>query len=115
MVRRARPPSKRGWPRESAKGTVAVDKRLLLPVVPFALDRWRIEVGERTRRNARRLDERLDLRPPKPDHPPELVGRHAALVDEAIERPHRDAERLGGGAGAQPVVFDLFVHGRSLP
>jgi hypothetical protein len=65
-------------------------------------------VLERPRRDAAGLDEHVDVSGLETDHPPEPVGRHLSLIDEAIQRARRYAEPIGGLTGAEPT--DLVVN-----
>jgi hypothetical protein len=48
------------------------------------------------------LDVRIDLALLQANDPAEAVGGQLTFVDEAIERAGRDAEPIGGLAGAEP-------------
>jgi hypothetical protein len=49
----------------------------------------------------------------EPDDPTEPVGGDLAVVDEAVERPRRDAQALGRLVGVQPLDVGSAHEGRS--
>ena len=61
---------------------------------------------EPARLDARPVDEGVHLVLLETDDAAELVGRQLALVDQPVQRPHRDAQPARRLAGAHPMDVD---------
>src|SRR5205814_9986142 len=74
-----------------------------------------IEVLERAGRDARAVDELVDVGFLQPDDAAEFVGGQVTVIDQAIQCPHGDAELFGRLLGAHPMDVGVDVAGGHFP
>jgi hypothetical protein len=79
------------------------------PSGSVALPGLGVEVLERSRLDARRLDERLDVLKLQADDTAKLVRRDLALINQPIERSWGQAKVSGGLGGTKPLNL-LICH-----